>query len=339
MTAPSTPTRKIGPIDRHAIGISLEVAATVVEPEEYSYRTVFRETMPKLYVMRQRGLSFPQIHRLLHQAGFPIALTTLRTYYSQYLIEMREECERYLRKLGKVINSAEKPAAVDRTQLRAAKTAARNVVSADGSTRAAVAIRAFAAGDNAAGAAPMAAAPAIREAAAPPLSSEPSMGPELSLASAPARGKPQQPAVAPVGAHAAHDAPSRAATAARQALQPLSAADVHGSPQCLTAPGESQIEARDSVPPEALSDALLEHPAIPGLMLTRAQRLFIGRLEYRNAAGSPCLEKGTEMMNRREWTPAVPPSEGRTSGDFVELDTTIIGRRRKISWEVCGKQR
>jgi hypothetical protein len=77
-----------------------------------------------------------------------------------------------------------------------------------------------------------------------------------------------------------------------------------------------------------LSDAQLEHPAIPALMLTRAQRLFTGRLEYRNAAGTRCLEKGTEMMNRREWKPAVPPSVGRTSGDFVELDTTIIGRRR-----------
>ena len=99
MTALKKPMRKIGVIDKHAIGMILEVAAVAVEPEEYSYRTVFRETMPKLYVMRQRGMSFPQLHRLLHQAGFQIALTTLRTYYSECLLEMRDECEHYLRKL------------------------------------------------------------------------------------------------------------------------------------------------------------------------------------------------------------------------------------------------
>ncbi|CAB3785898.1 hypothetical protein LMG28614_02232 [Paraburkholderia ultramafica] len=50
------PGQQIALIDKHAIGMSLEVAAVAVEPDEYSYRTVFRETMPKLYFMRQRGM-------------------------------------------------------------------------------------------------------------------------------------------------------------------------------------------------------------------------------------------------------------------------------------------
>lgn len=331
MTARNTPTRKIGLIDKHAIGMSLEVAAVAVEPEEYSYRTVFRETMPKLYVMRQRGMSFPQLHRLLHQAGFPIALTTLRTYYSECLTEMRHECDRYLRKLDGVINSAEKTADVNRTQLRAAKTAAMDAVTARGNIRAAAAIRAFSAVDDAASEASMAPnpPPATGDVARQLLSPEPSTRQgQIPPANAPARGTPQQSVVAPV---AVHPARSYAAPTAGQALQLPSAAGASGSTYCLTSPAEAQIEATDGVPPEVLSDALLEHPAIPGLILTRDQRLFTGRLEYRNAAGSPCLEKGTEMMNRREWTPGVPPSVGRTSGDFVELDTTIIGRRSKTS--------
>ncbi|KAA1012618.1 hypothetical protein FVF58_12120 [Paraburkholderia panacisoli] len=328
MTVIRKPTRKIGLIDMHAIGIVLEVAAVAVEPEEYSYRTVFRKTMPKLYVMRQHGMSFRQLHRLLHQAGFPIALTTLRTYYSKCLLEMRGECEQYLRKLDRVMKGAGKAANVDLAQLRAAKTAVRSAVTAEENTGAAAAIRAFATFDTTAGGATVAPAPATREAAAPPRSPEPSTGPELSPASAPAHCKPQPPVVAVVAPVAAPAAPSRATRAARQAHQPLRAAGAPGSPHCLTAPSEAQIEVLDGLPPEALSDALLEHPAIPALMLTRAQRLFVGRLEYRDAAGSPCLEKGTEMMNRREWKPAVPPSVGRTSGDFVEFDTTIIGRRK-----------
>ncbi|WNC95562.1 hypothetical protein RI103_39410 (plasmid) [Paraburkholderia sp. FT54] len=328
MTAIRKSARKIGLIDKHAIGMSLEVAAVAVEPEEYSYRAVFRETMPKLYVMRQRGMSFSQLHRLLHRTGFPIALATLRTYYSECLLEMREECEQYLRKLDRVMGDVGEAADVDPAQLRAAKTAARSAVTAEGSIRAAATIRTFAAVDTTAGGAPITSAPVTEEATAPARSPEPSTGPELSPARTPTHCKPQPPVVAIAAPVAAHAAPARATMAPEQAFQPFSAAGTPGSPHCLTTPGDAQIETLEGLPPEVLSDALLEHPAIPALMLTRAQRLFTGRLEYRNAAGSPCLEKGTEMMNRRQWKPGVPPSVGRTSGDFVELDTSIIGRRR-----------
>jgi hypothetical protein len=112
--------------------------------------------------------------------------------------------------------------------------------------------------------------------------------------------------------------------------QSLDATGAIGSAHCLTTPADNQIEIRDGfgVPAEVLSETLLEHPAIPGLWLTRSQRLFIGRLEYRNAAGNECIEKGMEMVNRKEWKQPVPRSVGRTSGDFVELDMSIIGRRR-----------
>lgn len=327
MTAIRKSARKIGLIDKHAIGMSLEVAAVAVEPEEYSYRAVFREMMPKLYVMRQRGMSFPQLHRLLHQTGFPIALATLRTYYSECLLEMREECEQYLRKLDRVMGDVGEAADVDPAQLRAAKTAARSAVTAEGSIRAAATIRTFAAVDTTAGGAPITSAPVTGEATAPPQSPEPSTGPELSPARTPSHCKPQPPVVAIGTPVAAHAVPA-ATTAPEQPLQPLSTADAPGSHHCLTTPGGAEVEILDGLPPEVLSDAVLEHPAIPGLMLTRAQRLFRGRLEYRNAAGLPLIEKGTEMMNRRQWTPGVLPSVGRTSGDFVELDTSFIGRRR-----------
>jgi hypothetical protein len=103
MTAMSRASKKIGLVEKCAIGISLEVAAFAVAPDEYSYRAVFREMMPKLYLMRQRGMSFPQIHWLLNQAGFPVALATVRTYYHQLLPGMLDECQKYIRRLDKVI--------------------------------------------------------------------------------------------------------------------------------------------------------------------------------------------------------------------------------------------
>jgi hypothetical protein len=322
--AMSKPAKKISLVDRYAIGAALEVAAVAVDPDESSYRVVFREIMPRLYVMRQRGMSFQQIHRHIHQAGFPIALSTLRTYYSACLVEMRQECERHFRKLDRVINGVGKTAEVDRMALRAARTAVCGAAMAEGKTRAAAAIKTFAGAGNVAGEPPPSPAPETREAAASPLSHKPSTGLELPT-EALARGKPQQRVGAP---GIAPDTPSCVTTAARQVLRPLSAADASGSPHCLTTPGEAQIKVCDDLPPEVLSEDLLEHPAIAALMLTRVQRFFTGRLEYRDAAGVLHLETGKEMVSRREWTPPVPPSVGRTSGDFVELDPTIIGRRK-----------
>ncbi|MDE1181489.1 hypothetical protein [Paraburkholderia sp.] len=294
MTAMAKPAKKIGLVDRYAIGLGLEVAAVAVDPDEYSYRAVFREVMPKLYVMRKRGMSFPQIHRLLNQTGFPVALATVRTYYSQCLPGMLDECQKYLRKLDQVIEGGQKSTDVDRTEkLRAAKGAMRSAAATEAEKRAAAAINTFA-GAN-----------------APEALISPSFTP------------PEANVVATTLI------PSHKSPLVSGAPQPPAATGVPGSAHCLTKPSETQIEISGDLPPEVLSDAVLEHPAISGLLLTRSQRLFVGRLEYINVAGTQCLEKGTEMMNRKEWKAAVPTSVGRTSGDFVELDATIIGRRRK----------
>jgi hypothetical protein len=106
MTTMSRPAKKIGIVEMYAMNVSLEIAAFAIDPDEYSYRAVFKKIMPKLYVMRERGMSFPQIHWLLNQAGFPVALTTVRTYYNQYLPGMLDECRKYLRKQNKTMAAA-----------------------------------------------------------------------------------------------------------------------------------------------------------------------------------------------------------------------------------------
>jgi hypothetical protein len=366
MTVIRKPTRRIGIVDKHAIGVSLEVAAVAVDPDEYSYRTVFKEMMPKLYVMRQRGISFAQLHRVLNQAGFPIALATVRTYYNECLLEMLDECQKYLRRMERVIDVAEKTVDVDRTrEIQATKQAIRTAVSAEAGRRAATTISAFKSVPSIGNARGLPAPPfgANADASVPPEPSaepadssapgttegdegtssrgfappDPSMGSgaptsqalNATSADSEAHPHPQKSSPALVApAVPANAAPARV-TAATQSLPSLKATAATGSAYCLTNPTDEQIETVAGVPPEVLGDEVLEHPAIPGLMLTRKQRLYAGRLEYKSAAGIESVEKGTEMMNRREWQEAVPTSVGRTSGDFVELDTSIIGRRRK----------
>lgn len=74
----------IGIVEMYAMRVSLEYAALFVDPDEYSYRTTLKHLMPKLSEMRQRGMSFPEIRDTLYQAGFPIALRTLRAYYNEF---------------------------------------------------------------------------------------------------------------------------------------------------------------------------------------------------------------------------------------------------------------
>ena len=96
---------------------------------------------------------------------------------------------------------------------------------------------------------------------------------------------------------------------------------------CITVAPRVSEESRRDVPPEVYSDALLEHPAIPGLLLTRAQRLTPGRLRYRNASGEEREETGKQGVNRLNWTKPMPATILRTSGDAVEMDSSILGKR------------
>lgn len=83
-------------------------------------------------------------------------------------------------------------------------------------------------------------------------------------------------------------------------------------------------EYLEGVPQEFFSDALLEHPAIPGLMLTRAQRMYAKRLEYIGEGGEIITEKAAQMSKRIAWRKGQNISEARTSGDFVEMNAALF---------------
>jgi hypothetical protein len=108
--------------------------------------------------------------------------------------------------------------------------------------------------------------------------------------------------------------------------QPLVAA-VAEKASCITIPDPIVAERRPGVPLEVYEQGLLEHPAIPGLMLTLNQRVTPGKLEYRNEAGEECIERGSQAVNRLDWTTPTAATVTRTSGDFVEMDSSVLGKR------------
>ena len=92
-------------------------------------------------------------------------------------------------------------------------------------------------------------------------------------------------------------------------------------------------QRRPNVPDEVYDDAtkLLEHPAIPGLMLNLEQRLYGAALEYwdeeGDEAGSIKVETPTEKRFRVTWRQTVPMTQTRTADSFTQMDQNLFPTR------------
>ena len=83
-------------------------------------------------------------------------------------------------------------------------------------------------------------------------------------------------------------------------------------------PGVGRLERSDGVPENVYREGDLEHPAIPGLMLTLEQRLSKAMLEMVNTeTGETRTEGVKEKSFRMKWKKPIPVTRGRTSSDFV----------------------
>ncbi|MCD5327968.1 hypothetical protein ACFFU8_08955 [Chromobacterium piscinae] len=330
--------KRLGLVDKQAIESSLEIAALALLPDEYSQRDIFRALMPKLHLMRKRGFSFRQIATLLEQAGLKLAIGTVRTYYYEFLMEMLEECESYTEKSSKVVSSVSAGDASKRggapavDESKAVHSALRSQVDDAAKQRTASTVSRFVGTAAGASMAPPAAGP------------QPAL-PQAAAGEAPASAgtiltQPKKPTPPPAGARpgpldadpggAAPPPTSRVHPTPAQP-GPAPALDAHGraaaSARCITEPTPDQIEERGGLPAEVYdAGQQLEHPAIPGLLLDRNQRFFKARLEYVKADGSNAFESGKEMLARRDWRKPIQASQGRTSKDFVPMDTSVLGR-------------
>jgi hypothetical protein len=73
------------------------------------------------------------------------------------------------------------------------------------------------------------------------------------------------------------------------------------------------------------SEATLEHPSIPRLMLTRDQRIYNNRLEY-TIDGKAQMETSKQMYSRYTWKAGRKATPSRTEGDFVKMDMSLFAK-------------
>lgn len=81
--------------------------------------------------------------------------------------------------------------------------------------------------------------------------------------------------------------------------------------------GIKPLARRDEMPIDVYNDGLLMHPAVPGLMLNRDERLYGAFLEISDSAGKIRMETGLEKRMRIKWKVPVVQAKSSTADDFV----------------------
>lgn len=353
--------RKIGDVDVEYLRQYAEIAALSMRPAEMSQRAAVKELLPNIYVLRHHGYGWAQIAQLFAEGGFSLQPSTWRQYFAEMIVGRMDECEKRLRDSIVVLAEAEKITKGSRVSDMAGKVAANiqrqesrtnarleatfgeggsgpsspsplagGVVGADAGWGKAV-LDAGGPGGPATAAPPARRAGGAEAGVAPPPGGAPSpasgaAGEGKNARRGAARGEPhrekaeeREPSASSGGSVAEGPATSAAAPAAAGAA-------AGGGLRCLPLqPGVKPLKPNPKLPPEALEDGLMEHPAIPGLMLGRAERLYGAFLEIEDDKGQRRLEKVPEKSCRIFWRVPIPETIGSTSHHFVDLDPSLGG--------------
>lgn len=335
--------------DASEIEQAFELAAVTLKPEELSGRQLIHRLMPSLYALRKKGFSFVQIARVFNEAVGGTArlqVATLKAYYNEFIVERLDECEEKLREAVKVTAQVEKltsksaqvlvAEAVElKTSMMAGKNSAAERLIGAQTQRAA-----------------LTGGMGIEASQPPPPAAEKKEGPPAEAAKSPSAtgGNAQIKGEGGVGSAPYFDLdeiPIPSAPSARAVGTKEEGAQIQNAPGadselnhfgaqnpnslplvCTTEPTPETIhptnsDTFDGVPQIFFSESVLEHPAIPGLMLTKAQRMYNNRLRY-TSGESELIETVPQMGKRVKWRKAQKQSESRTQNDFVAMNTTLF---------------
>jgi hypothetical protein len=339
---------KVAAID---IGIAEQVfknALHLLIPEDAKQRKVFESLMPYLFVLRNKGCSWEQLTTLLNECGFKLQPSTVRNYFSEMHQVNRDLYREKMNEQAFLLNEVKKQTkAVDISSI-----AGQISDMMDKQRMAAVTKVQALFGGQLAGMTPtlVGMVPALENQPAVPASiknPEPASPARqktgAGLVPAPEQQEKQNslamlkvtstdisaikngffdlgdetaiPAIAPskadVAASKLIQVPAPEATRTCQNLQL----------KCKPLIAEVKpLMKRANLPPEVYTDVSLAHPAIRGLMLTMAERMYGAALEYVDDNGEILTESLHEKRFRIMWQKPVTPTPSTTSKDFTDIN-------------------
>lgn len=365
--ATSTPKRwkRIPSTDFSTAEEVLKAAACLMVPEDQTQHQALVRLMPYLYVLKNKGCNFSQLATLLAECGFNLQPSMVRDYYYTALATRMDICQERMneqillmaeiRKENKgvdVSSITERVAAIMEKQRTAAASKIDNLFGGSSATPVA---QTSAAGSN------EAAKPLLVENKHSGLRPAPenSSSAEIVLPSVPSddSGSFGLLNLKPVAKKAASKAPAFfsqddstpvipdlqiSKTASENKNSGLRPAPAFPPPesksQNITSPanglrclalkdGPQPLKKRENVPSEIYLPGDLEHPKIPGLMLSLDDRLYSAALEYADENGEIKIETLDEKRFRVLWKHPHVMTPTMTGGSFTKMDESLFKKQ------------
>jgi hypothetical protein len=309
-----------------------------VTPNSLSLRKTIKELIPEIYLLHSQGFDFAQIAGFLGQINIKIQVGTLKTYYHEFIAKKMALCLERMNEQLLILNEIKKETAGHDSRV-VSKEVAAAVVQQKTSIRNRVdrILSKHQEQDYAAKSDDIKkndvteSKPVVTSKKfSPKIDTSPFEGEfDLLTDTGPVKsaksnifsgeGEPEIPDLS------MEISPSKNSNVA-------AASPPHSRLQCgKLQTGVKELSRRPGVPDEVYDEELiLEHPAIPGLLLTKAQRLYGAQLELIDESGQTALESPRfEQHFRIKWQKPIPVMEGKTSKNFTQMDESLFNSKSK----------
>jgi len=326
MKKPAVSTRRsrLSGDDFAALREIVHTAAMLLEPGEISYRKAFESVMPDVFIMRNKGDSWAQITTVLNRGGLRLQESTIKSYFNEMLTVRQEQCSARLNE--QILILAELKNEGHAADLSVLKTRFDTIQSRQ-TAKTEKKVDAFL-GEATPFVSPKKAQPVV-----PKPADEDAAVSEFGLLKLKPREASQGAGTTPAGFFSMDDTSTTTITTKSEVQQRPDPIEVPApKPKLECRPlqaGIVSLKPRDGVPPEAYQPGLLEHPDIPGLMLTLEQRLYGAQLEYTSIEdGEIHLESFEQKRFRIKWQKPIEDTPTRTSHTFVKMDHSLFPGRQ-----------
>jgi hypothetical protein len=339
-TKAKTPLVRISASDFSTVEEVFKAAALLITPDGQTQHQAFLQLMPHLYVLRNKGCSFLQLTDLLTKCNFTLQPSTVQSYYNAALAERMDICQQRMneqimllaevRKETKNVDVASVRDRVASISQNKVDSAAPKVDSIFGAVRTSSGNRQDPqVVDMVEDAQPVLPAP-VSAPVSPPTTKPSSENKKTWL-----RPDPENHILVPNINQLPVDEHTNTPIATPPSIkeQPSSSnIPEHDGSIKIWKCGPLQIgvvpiKKRQNVDEAVYSPGDMEHPMIPGLMLTLEERLYGANLELINDNGEIVLETPDQKRYRAMWRKPIPMVRSSTDGNFTEMNASLFKPR------------
>lgn len=309
-----------------------DAAALLMKPENLKQRKAFEQLMPRIYVLVERGFSMLQITKLLNEAGFKYQPSTVKVYYNELLASRMDICQQ--RMTEQIVLMAE--IRKETVNVGAASEIVSRVQAMLDKQRASVTSKIDSVIGPVAG--PVSVVSTSPSAIAH--SKSPSSSVDSPMAAMPEVGTKK------TGLHPAPQSQAKPVTIRNNDIAPT-ASDIKFDWQNKVVPQKEEIPSvnlplrcsvlpagvepfkqRDGVKEYVYFPGDLEHPCLPGVMLSLEQRMSSIALEFVNTEnGEVRKETPDEKRFRAMWRTPLTMTPSRTGHQFTKMDMSLFRKK------------